>query len=565
MGFVDYARSNSFEKDMEKLRIILVDDSENPLLQEAGGRFTISIPEPKFDAQRIEFLGYAFSRNTMNQQLILQLFRGAVYHLTSHVYQSNYEAYLDWSRGKNPIISRFVVSLLEDIGVISFLSTWAKDKLVDVCFTEAMALRRLRNLENVRIQATRIMGSLMIFANTGLRRYHSDKDKEIVEDLYDILDQYRKLVDLATKYEVDVGESRLETADKVYRALLNYGPLIESPSFPHTEYLGRCSLFPAMTINTSPQVDDLMIESLEALGVTGLGSLSRYVGRAGEARSFMVFDSYVNEKGRENRIVSRYMGALELSRLRGVKFPKPDYSGYLRAMERCKSDRVLMTQKLLVVMNAMTEDFRKKYGVLDLPDAIQVVASASERDDVFLRDEKIKQSYSWGILIDSSTSMRHIRDYTLEMAIILAESASRILLDFTSWGIFAFNDYLHIVKDFSEQYNTRVRSRLGGVEFGGLTYMPDAIEVVGGMLNRQKDEMKIMMIISDGWPYGYQNIYSEVQEVVRRLEYNDMFVLGIGAQSGRMEFLFESTASAFTLKEFVNVFERLYIGASEKV
>ncbi len=92
--------------------------------------------------------------------------------------------------------------------------------------------------------------------------------------------------------------------------------------------------------------------------------------------------------------------------------------------------------------------------------------------------------------------------------------------------------------------------------------MPDAIEMAGRILSRRDEELKIMAVISDGWPYGYSNIYRESQEIIKKLEAADVVVLGIGAQSGRMEFLFSSQCAAFTLKEFVSKFGQMYIDAS---
>jgi hypothetical protein len=160
-------------------------------------------------------------------------------------------------------------------------------------------------------------------------------------------------------------------------------------------------------------------------------------------------------------------------------------------------------------------------------------------------------------------SMKHIRDYTRDIAVILAETASKVLLDPTSWSVFAFNDRFEIIKDFNEQYNTKVKSRLGGLEFKGLTYLPDAMEITGWALGERREELKIMAVISDGWPYGYPNIFPAATEVLNQLEAADMTVIGIGAQSGRMEFIFGSHCTSFTLKEFVNKFGARYFEACE--
>jgi hypothetical protein len=127
----------------------------------------------------------------------------------------------------------------------------------------------------------------------------------------------------------------------------------------------------------------------------------------------------------------------------------------------------------------------------------------------------------------------------------------------------AFNDRFEIIKDFNEQYNTKVKSRLGGLEFKGLTYLPDAMEVAGVALGERREDLKIMAIISDGWPYGYSNIFPAATEILNQLETAEIAVIGIGAQSGRMEFIFDAHCTSFTLKEFVNKFGARYFEACE--
>jgi hypothetical protein len=254
--------------------------------------------------------------------------------------------------------------------------------------------------------------------------------------------------------------------------------------------------------------------------------------RVGEAEALQAFESHLREKEKERKILTRYEQPESSSRFSSMGFPNKDYSEYLRVKARCKRISSKMTEVLMGALNEFTEDIRKKFGVLDLPDAIQVIASKSDRTDIFLRDEKSEQSFAWSIM--------------------------------TSWSVFAFNDQFEIIKDFSEQYNSRVKARLGGLFFRGLSYMPDAIEIAGKALARRGEEFKVMMVISDGWPYGYQNIYSETMDIIRSLEAAGMAVIGIGAQSGRMEYLFDSHCTSYTLRQFVNKFSVRFYEACDK-
>jgi hypothetical protein len=489
-----------------------------------------------------------------------------VYHLSAHALTSNYEDYRDWEIARNPLLTRFVKSLLEDLKVNSFIAEWFPGRLGDVAFACALALSRLRNIENVRIQATRIMASLMIYANTGLKRFVSENERELVNGLFDTMDAYKKAILASIKEEKeDITDEKLGTADRIYEAIITHGPLIEVPSIPFTEYLGPCSLFPQAKVGPPDSVEALLDECLFGMGAAQAGAPRRYERRTTREQDQMVFDSHFLEKDKERRILSRYEELVLLTRFRAMAFPDQDYTGYLRAKARCKKEMNKLIETMLNTYDAYMEDIRKLHGVLDLADAIQVVASKSDRSDIFLLDEKIQKSYALAILMDASTSMRHIRDYVIEMAIVIAESANKVFLDPTCWGIYAFSDSFYMIKDFSEHYNTRVRSRLGGLRFGGLTYMPDALQMVGRLISKRGEDLKIIVVISDGWPYGYSNIYAAANEVISKLEAGDIALIGIGAQSGRMEFMFSSNVAAFTLKEFVRKFSDVYIDTSFNV
>ncbi|UCH57331.1 MAG: VWA domain-containing protein [Candidatus Bathyarchaeota archaeon] len=566
MGFLEYANETSFEKDPLKLKFLLVEDSRYSKLYEDDHGFTAHLPLPVFGEESISLFGFEFPESSDGRQMVARLFRVAVYHLSSHSAASSYEEYKAWALGKNEVLSRFVISLLEDIGVKSHIVKWYPERLTDLACVCSLALKRMRRIENIRIEATRLMASLMIYANTGVRRFTSPADRDVIEPLYGEIDRFKAVILKSIADEsMDIRDEKLKAADPIYENIMERGPIIEAPSLPYTENIGPNSLFPPKKVGPHVKLDALMAECLDGMGVAQVQEDQLSWRGAAEAEALQVFDSHFLEKEKEKKILSRYEEYAFFSRFNSIGFPRKDYTEFLRAKARCKKSTSKMTEMLLVALNAYMEDIRKLHGVLDLADAIQVIASKSDRSDVFLLDEKIQKSFAWAILIDASTSMRQIRDYTLEMSVVLAETASKILLDTTSLSVFAFNDRFEIIKDFNEPYNTRVKSRLGGLEFKGLTYLPDAMEIAGRALGGRNEELKILVVISDGWPYGYSNIYPAATETLRELEAADMVVIGVGAQSGRMEFIFDTHCTSFTLSEFVNKFGDRYIDACQNI
>jgi len=564
MGFLEYARAASLEKDPFELKFIIVEDSVYPRLTEDGPIFKIVLPSPQFGEESISVLGYEFPDTPKSKQQIAQLFRASVIHLSGHGVTQEVGFYKGWLEGKNPVVASFTTSLVEDIRANAYVAAWFPDRIVDLAFAGGMMLRRLKRIDNIRIQATRLMASLLIYANTGLRRFTSRQDEDIVRALFDKMDGFKDVVmESISDEELDIGEDKLKLAKSIYEAVLYHGPIIEAPSLPFTENLGPCSLFPPMKVDPDLQLKKLFNECLEGLSGATASRAQQSWSKVAGSEALQVFDSHFLEKNKEQKILSRYENFALSSRFSSMGFPNQDYTEYLSTKARCKKSTNKMAERLYQAMNEYMEDIRKKHGVLNLADAIQVIASKSDRTDIFLLDEKIQRSFAWSILIDASMSMRHIRDYTRDIAVILAETASKVLLDPTSWSVFAFNDRFEIIKDFNEQYNTKVKSRLGGLEFKGLTYLPDAMEITGRVLGARREELKVMAVISDGWPYGYPNIFPAATEILNQLEAAGMAVIGIGAQSGRMEFIFGAHCTSFTLKEFVNKFGARYFEACE--
>ena len=139
-------------------------------------------------------------------------------------------------------------------------------------------------------------------------------------------------------------------------------------------------------------------------------------------------------------------------------------------------------------------------GQLDLAAVIQSLASNKPATDVFVLDEYLKPNFAWSLIFDVSSSMQVKGEYGRALAIAVAEAAKELMTDPTSWTFFAFSDNFYILKDSSESYSKRVRARIGGLKFEGLTYLPDAVQMAGKMLAKRFEEQRCLIVISDGWP-----------------------------------------------------------------
>jgi uncharacterized protein (DUF849 family) len=150
------------------------------------------------------------------------------------------------------------------------------------------------------------------------------------------------------------------------------------------------------------------------------------------------------------------------------------------------------------------------------------------------------------------------------LAISVGEAARELMTDPTSWTFFGFSDQLYVLKDSTEAYSRRVRARIGGLRFEGLTYIPDAITIAGKMLAKRFEEQRVLVVISDGWPYGYPNMPLSLKETVDGLVKKNVIVLGIGVETNRMGNFFHFHSAIYSPKDIYKRFGNLYAEASAK-
>jgi len=570
LGLLEYAWSIFFEKDWLKTKLLLSNKHKFSQFFCDKEGFVCVFPEPTLtesdENETIAMMGYQFPTDTMGRVQFATLFRAAVFHLDAHVLSSDFEDYESWRKGKDNRLTKFVSSIVEDAKATAYISTKHPDKLHDLAFANALALKRLRQINRFINPTTRIMAGLLIKTHTGLMLIKSENEQKTIAQLAGLLDQFKeKALASFSDEKIALKDEKLKVADAIYSAIENIGTITETPFLPHTEELGTCSIFsPSYLVNTDVSLEPEFAKCLEFLskGTMSPRDATQTSGKIAEAEAIQIFDSWKHQKEKDQKIITRYETLLPLTRFKSVEIPEYDYTEFLRVKARTKSETHRLMESLLVARDAVDEDPRKNYGVLDLQDMIQVVASKSPRMDVFMLDENISKSYSWVILLDASRSMKYIKDFALEIAAILAEIANELLLDPTSWGMYAYNDRLLVIKDLRERYNVRVKSRIGGIKFEGFTYMPDALTIAGQILKERAENLRLIAIISDGWPYGYSEVNAALSEILNTLTGGNISVIGIGARTRRMEFFFKSNCTAYTLRDLSKKFSNLYFEVS---
>jgi nitric oxide reductase activation protein len=242
-------------------------------------------------------------------------------------------------------------------------------------------------------------------------------------------------------------------------------------------------------------------------------------------------------------------------------FPKEDYAEYVRTRAKLIGPIRLILDQLRNVKSALDENVARS-GNLDLPKAIQVIATGSNDTDVFGREENETKSEAWAILIDSSKSLETFARDVQEIAVCLAEVAKDLIPSHNSWACYSFNENLYIVKDFSEIYGMRTKSRIGGLDSGLKTYLPDALRLAANRIKNTTEEIKVLLVASDGFPLGYEGIDEELVETIEQINKAGIQLIGMGVGSSSIKKYFRSNCQVSSPFDLMKQFVKIYIELS---
>jgi Mg-chelatase subunit ChlD len=328
------------------------------------------------------------------------------------------------------------------------------------------------------------------------------------------------------------------------------------------EQTGLCSVFTDTEPPSDLEIEPVLRKSLETLCGAAPLEDGAFWEKAQEVEALQAFDSEQHHKLKREKILGRISQCIEGTKFKSVDFPDEDYTQYLRARTLLQGGSRRLLDSLRVAQDALDEDPGQEMGQLDMAAVIQAIASKKPATDVFMKDEYLSKSFAWSILFDASASMQVKGENARAMVICVAEATKELLMDPGSWTLFAFSDKFYVLKDSTEAYTRQVRARIGGLKFGGLTYMPDAVQVAGQILSRRYDEQRILVVISDGQPYGYADMPDALAEVISQLVKKDVIVIGVGVETEAMENFFRLHAAVYDQKDLIKRFSRIFTTAS---
>jgi len=515
------------KKTYNELKVLFHDDLRYPYLGKDSRGYVLHLIIPKkLNGNHVHFQGLKLNlQNPTHKKIIWYLFKASVYHLSLHAQLSNFSVYSKWARDKPLNLSTFIISAIEDAIITNHLKHSFQQILPEIAYANAVSFLRIKDVEGLSNDMSRVMTSTLLSYNFGkVKGNLSNEARTDVEAITSIL---HKIGENSTI------DDRIDAATKIYDALTVYRNIFEIPSLLYTESHGTNDLFYEQKIPTEEEIQQVLPEALTALcpEIRDEEQCKNMLQNLRESEPLQAINAWLERENSKLKILKGYIEIGKETRFEDFEFPTEDYVEFQRRREVLGGPIRRILYRLRLLKNVGGEDFRQESGFVDLQEAIQVIASKSQRTDIFSREELQTREDAWSILIDASHSLNMFKGEVRGIALCLAEIAKQLILDQNSWGMYAFNNKFYVIKDFSEKFDTRVRARIGGLSHGGLTYLPDAILLAAQALTKRLEEARVLVVVSDFFPAGYEGAEEKLKENIKKIERMGVGIIGIGVNS----------------------------------
>lgn len=490
--------------------ILFSKNSTYPLLESIQEPIVI-MPLPKLVNGKFVFEGMVFENTPTGRKSMWSLFLATLYHLSAHVATSSYSKYEKWVKHKTPEKCWQVIDFIEDIIADRYIHH--KDEEI---WKNMMDIEK-RTFENKKT------------------KFSSDHHTTAFQDACD----YSKIA--SVKHEIiktigkdDFEEKILLIATQLYKNK----DLTQKPILPFQDHHER---------SWSPKTE-----------VSGL-----------EFEPFGIFEEQVQEldtlweidEHDRNKVLKRYRRYIKGLQFDSIVIPPGDIQSYEKIKLRTLPMLRRIRQQIRMISNLSDDPKLDEIGYIDMQMAIQAIASEGATTDIFERDELRRGEEAWVILIDKSASMQLRFNEIHEFAVTVSESANELTGKADAWALYSFDNNFQILKDFKEKFGQEVKSRIGTLKNGGLSLLPDAIELAGRALADDPRERKFIFVITDGHPSGYDGIHQAFSKCVKKTEMSGITLIGIGITKS-ISRKFRHHAKAADLKQLVIKFISAYKAAA---
>ncbi len=537
----------------------------SPVLSGDSRGVVIKLPAPRIVTDKFYQLhGLYTDQDSAGWDMTWRSFRASLYHLSLHAGFSDFKGYGPWAKGREVTGATFAVCLVEDLNIANEARNRWPGVLADLAYANYISALRLPDPEGVddsplRFAAKLLLSSAGVFRSSG-QRLSKDEDKEVGA----VAEHTRMKVEEAAKKSRQERKPLLaEAAQEVYSAVASRGSLSEIPFFPYTDAHGKCELFEGKLTEDgrgSGGGGTLLASALAHLGLDQDTTADDPVFVA-EAREILT--NTETWAAKLARIQGSYETLTAPTRLDSVEFPPGDYGSYQRVRGALAGPIKNIRDQLMLVRNVLDDVSGHESGQqIDTQAVMQVLASGQARSDVFEQLEPTYKEEAWAILIDASKSVATFAHETRGIATCLAEVATKLIKQKNQWAMYAFNNSLQIIKDYDEDYGMVPKARIGGLVQRNSTLLPDALQVAYKSLSKKEAAVRILVVVSDGYPAGYNGIEVKLASVIKDVAKSGIFLIGVGVDSGAIKKYFPVNCVLSTPYEMMKTFAKSYFELS---
>jgi len=553
-----------------ELRVLVSDKFEFPSLGWDNYGRVLHVPKPVKRKNDFILEKVIFENNDLGRTLLMKTLMASVEHLSVHAIISDFSLYTTWLNGKDPKIAVFVIDLIEDLCVKIYARSKLKGLLENMALANAVSYSVITPAERINSTQFLLQSALLSFFIAGRYRFllPSSVKKDVLAILASLHNFEKTILQRKEKpannfwwIDDEIKNMKIKLADAIYKRLAKYGSPKETVYLPYTdahEQVERVNEELTLQIGRSINV---MADTFRALGLqlTSDKSVQAMLGNSfREEASSLLYDLVMEEKWKST-IIENYTNLAKNTEFDGLIFPEEDFAEYARTYTQYAGSIRKIIERVRMLKNDLDEIPNQEVGQIDIQTAIQAIASQKMTNNIFIHDDFLNKNEAWGILLDMSNSLKPFSITAKEMALCLSEVAKELIPDMQSWGLYAFSNKFTVVKDLHEDYSQNVKARIGGLGQGGLSYIPDALQLGAHIVASAGKDHNYLFVISDGLPSGYTNIETKLEKTVKEIMRAGITIVSIGLGSnGLQKYIRGTSLKVDSAYDLMSKFTKMY-------
>ncbi len=558
---------------------LLIHEIEYPRLERDSRGYVLHLSEPTRPRENLLSLhGMFFDDDTSGRASLWRMFRASLYHMCLHALYTDFSIYKNVTKDSRPNNTIFAVSLVEDYAMRGHMRASWPGLVMDTAYANHICALRCKELGAHQDIALMIASNLLFYSMVGkplvpIGNPIGTKTNAIhtkLKDLDEVAFRFSKTVSGNTLLDTDellsdLNKKKIVTAASILELFDQQAAYLSNvPSIPYTDSYGPNLLFESSTITSeSDDRSSFFNDAMKEMSTKVSSKKLEEASKSAEVEGQNILSDWGYSFERRNNLIDTYKTTDSKTHFEDFVFPSDDYAEFVRTRTRLIGSIRLVLDQLRLIKTTNEEVQGKESGYIDIPLAIQVIASRSQRNDVFVQDELDNRGEAWVILVDSSKSLESIQGQVRDVTVCLTEVARDLILNPYSWACYAFNEKMYIVKDFPELYGNECRGRIGGLPSGIKTYLPDALRFAAKRLIDCTEEIKVMLVASDGYPLGYEGIDQQLIEAIDDVKRMGIFLIGLGIGSSLIKKYFRPNCVINSPADLMKNFVRIYMEFSK--